>query len=118
MKNEARSILSASHGHAPRVRALLESSQQAKARQGFVGFGTRRVGMEVVVRRGETALGDATNMLGGIADTLQQRRSNIDLAHLGELADAVLFDDDAQIREVRYREETGESGYTVRLWTL
>jgi hypothetical protein len=49
---------------------------------------------------------------------LQARRVNLDLSRLGELADAHLFDDDAQVREVSYREEPGELGYRVSLWAL
>jgi hypothetical protein len=32
---------------------------------------------------------------------------------MGELADAFLFDDDGQIREVRYHEEPGKLGYRL-----
>ena len=74
--------------------------------------------MDVIVRPGDGVVGEATNALGGRGDTLQARRSNIDLTYLGKLAEAFLYDDDAQIREVRYREEAGEQRYVVRLWTL
>jgi hypothetical protein len=52
--------------------------------------------MDVIVRPGGAVVGDATNALGGIGDTLQARRSNIDLTYLGNLAEAFLYDDDAQ----------------------
>jgi hypothetical protein len=64
--------------------------------------------MELVVRPVGASLGDATNALGGVADTLQGRRLNLDLSYLGELADAFLFDDDTQICHVIYREEPGQ----------
>jgi hypothetical protein len=118
LKNEAKSILSQGHPHAPRGRALLEAALAARMRDSFEGFGRRRIGMDVTVRPGGAVVGDATNALGGIGDTLQARRSNIDLTYLGKLGDAFLYDDDTQIREVRYREERGEQGYIVRLWVL
>jgi hypothetical protein len=118
LKGEAKSMLSRGHGQAPRVRALLEAAYAAKQRSRFDGFGAARIGMAVVVRPVGGSTGDATNALGGIGDTLQSRRSNIDLSHLGELADAFLYADDAQLREVSYREEFGETGYTLRFWEL
>ncbi|HWF50099.1 MAG TPA: hypothetical protein VG294_05565 [Solirubrobacteraceae bacterium] len=74
--------------------------------------------MELVIRPVGGLVGDATNALGGIGDSLQGRRTNIDLTYLGALAEAFLFADDAQIREVHYREETGELGYRLRFWLL
>lgn len=118
LKSEAKSMFSQSNSQAPRVLALLEAAHAAKAEQAFAGFGTNRIGMTVTVRPVGAAVGDATNALGGIGDTLQARRTNIDLSYLGELADAVLFADDAQIREVVYREEAGPVGYTLRFWVL
>src|SRR5437868_490119 len=118
LKGEALSMLAQRHPRAPRVRALLEAARSAKGRSGFGGFGSRRIGMEVTVRPGGGVVGDATNALGGIGDTLQARRSNIDLTYLGDLAQAFLYNDDTQIREVRYREEAGEQGYFVRFWAL
>jgi hypothetical protein len=117
LKGEAKSMLSERHPQASRVRALLESSHEAKLRDGFQGFGTRRIGMELVVPPGG-CVGDATNALGGIGDTLQSRRSNIDVSYLGPLADAFLYEDDAQIREVVYREDDSTRGYRLRFWTL
>lgn len=118
LKGEALSMLAQRHAQAPRVRALLEAARAAKDRNSFMGFGRRRIGMDVTVWPGGAVVGDATNALGGIGDTLQARRSNIDLTYLGVLANAFLYDDDTQIREVRYREEPGEQGYLVRLWLL
>jgi len=118
LKGEAKSMLSQGHGQAPRVRALLEAALAAKKRDGFDGFGAARIGMDVLVRPVGGSVGDATNALGGIGDTLQSRRSSIDLTYLGELADAFLYADDAQICEVAYREEHGDRGYRLRFWEL
>jgi hypothetical protein len=118
LKGEAKSMLSEGHKQASRVRALLEAAHAAKLRDAFQGFGTRRIGMEVTVRPIGASVGDATNALGGIGDSLQSRRSNIDLTYLGELAHAFLYEDDVQIREVIYREEPGPLGYMLRLWAL
>jgi hypothetical protein len=92
--------------------------QAAKSRDGFAGFGKQRIGMDLLIRPVGAGVGDATNALGGVGDSLQSRRVNIDLSYLGELADVFLFDDDAQIREVRYHEEPGELGYRLRFWAL
>lgn len=42
-------------------------------------------------------------MLGGIGDVLQARATGADIAYLGSLAFVACFQDDAQIREIRYR---------------
>jgi hypothetical protein len=118
LKGEAKSLLSEGHGQARRVRALLQASHDAKHRDGFEGFGASLIGMELTVRPRGGVPGDATNMLGGVGDTLQSIRRNIDLTYLGELADAFLYDDDKQIREAHYTEEPGAMGYRVRFWDL
>jgi hypothetical protein len=118
LKNEAKSLLSPDHKQAPRVRALLEAAAEAKLPDEFPGFGRQRIGMELVVSPPGAAVGEATNALGGIGDVLQARRVNLNLTYLGELADAFLFDDDAQIREATYREEPGELGYRITFWAL
>lgn len=118
LKGAAKSMLSQGHGQAPRVQALLKAAHEAKQRESFQGFGGRRIGMELVVRPPGAAVGDATNALGGVGDSLQSRRVNIDLSYLGELADAFLYQDDTQIREVAYREEAGKPGYRLRFWAL
>lgn len=74
--------------------------------------------MDVTMRPVGGLAGDVTNALGGRGDTLQINRLNVNLAYLGELADAFIYDDDKQIREVRFRESPGEAGYTVRFWRL
>lgn len=121
LKGEAKSMLSAGHKQAPRVRALLAAAQRAKLNERFDGFDRRRIGIELTVRplrSTNPAAGDATNSLGGVGDALQSNRVGVELTYLGDLADAFLYYDDAQIREVRYREEPGALGYTVRLWDL
>ena len=117
LKGEATSMLSERHPQGNRVRALLEASRKAKLRNGFDGFGPKRIGMELVVSPGGCA-GDATNALGGIGDSLQSRRTNIDVSYLGPLVEGFLFDDDAQIREVTYREDDTIRGYRLRFWAL
>jgi predicted RNA-binding Zn ribbon-like protein len=59
--------------------------------------------------------GDALNFLGGVGDVLQ--RKPLDLAgHLGTLADLALYDDDRQIRRVRFDQRTAEElRYVVRV---
>jgi hypothetical protein len=64
--------------------------------------------------------GDATNYLGGIAHALEVERHRIktsgSLDHLGYLKEVGLYDNDSQIKEVRYREvESDRVGYTVTL---
>jgi hypothetical protein len=118
LKGEAKSLLSPGHAQAPRVMALLRAAHEAKASAEFAGFGGQRVGMELVVAPVGAAVGDATDALGAVGDTLQARRVNLDLTYLAELADAFLYEDDAQIREVHYREADGELGYSLCFWTL
>ena len=80
----------------------------------------RSVGLEVVVvEASDSFRGDAINYLGGVADVLQANRRNANLSHLGDLAQASLYYDDRQIREVRYSVEEGDfQGYRVRVWVL
>ena len=48
---------------------------------------------------------------------IKSRRGSLD--HLGPLAAIGLYENDRQIREVRYRQVTGTAPrYTVRLWSL
>jgi len=59
--------------------------------------------------------GDALNFLGGVGDVLQ--RKPLDLAgHLGSLAGLALYDDDRQIRRVRFDQRTAaDLSYVVRV---
>lgn len=109
-KNEAKSVLSTGHSHAGRVTALLEAARHAIG-PAFDPW-TGRIGLEVTVY-GEPD-GDATNYLGGIGDVLQGARRNLPTD-----SGVFLYNDDRQIREVRYRQEpSGSARYRVRLWKL
>lgn len=121
LKTEALSIFAAGHRQAGRVRALLEAACAAAQRTGWTAL-TGPVGLDVVLRRppGHHS-GDATNLLGGIADVLQdkRRRGGASLTHLGVLVDVALYVDDRQIRQLTYREEEAtEPSYTVRVSPL
>jgi hypothetical protein len=122
IKNEAKSMLAANHPQIERVRTLLQAARAAVMRTGWVPL-DGPTGLDVVVRTppGRPA-GDATNVLGGIADVLQGNgpgRSGIDLSHLGALGEVALYRDDRQLRQVHYREEpAAEPSYSVRVWTL
>lgn len=119
-KGEAMSMLGAGHSHRPRVEALLMAARDVMG-ESKCPLGDSLIGLELVVRRPpRLRLNDATNLLGGVADVLQSdRRGVIDLTHLGELAGISVYRDDAQIREVNYREEPAEQpSYRVRIWRL
>jgi hypothetical protein len=120
-KNEARSMFGVQHGHAPRVRALLEAARVEMVSVGWETT-TEPVGLELVLHApaGRDPW-DATNYLGGVADTLQEksRVGSLDLSHLGELREVAVFQNDRQIKELHYRERRAESpGYSVRVWHL
>lgn len=111
-KGEAKSMLSAGHIHAERVRRLLEAARDAMVgREPLAG----PIRLDVVVRAPDgTRLNDATNLLGGIGDVLQARSTGADVTHLGELAGVACFLDDEQISEVHFRREQSEPvGYEV-----
>lgn len=117
-KSEAKSLLSGDHPQFPRVQALLRAAAEALA-EGAESFGSRSLGLEVVVTGPSEAPADATNSLGGIGDVLQEKKRRGSLTHLGSLADVSLFTDDRQIRQVHYREERAERpAYRLRLWPL
>jgi hypothetical protein len=65
-------------------------------------------------------LSDATNYLGGIADVLEAKGHRAAyIAHLGDLGNVAVYDNDSQLRDVRLvREDADSDGYTVRLWAL
>src|SRR5437773_3142430 len=103
-------MLGASHGHAPRVRKLLQTARAAAEDQGFLGFGTRSIGLDVRLaspRDGNRS--DATNYLGGIADVLEDKAHRGKLEHLGDLAVFGLYANDRQIEAVHYSWEAGNS---------
>lgn len=60
---------------------------------------------------------DATNYLGGVGDVLEAKGHRGVLAHLGDLAEIGLYENDRQIHEVTYRWDCSEAiSYEVRIW--
>jgi len=116
-KGEAKSMLAAGHVHGQRVRSLLEAARAAMAGRELL---VKPLRLSVVVRAPEGIhLNDATNLLGGIGDVLQARRTGADVTHLGDLANVACFLDDGQISEIYYRREwVGPLGYEVVLSEL
>ena len=76
-KSEAKSIFSQGHPHHSRAIDLLREMKRALAdNPRWDRMETRPVGLElaIVETRGQTCQSDATNFLGGAADTLQANR--------------------------------------------
>ena len=120
-KSEATSLFSPRHGDHRSVVELLRKAGQALGESAWDSTEKRQVGLELVIteREPDALPGDSTNYLGGVADVLQANRINADLSHLGDLAGVSLFQDDRQIREVRYSVKWGDSfQYSVRVWVL
>lgn len=117
-KNEALSMLGERHSHAPRVRTLLEAAREAIGGD-FAPF-LGPVGLEVELRTpDDTDPWDATNYLGGIGDVLEVKSRRGALEHLGDLSRVALYENDRQIREVRYTVvHASEPTYRVRIWQL
>jgi hypothetical protein len=114
-KSEALSMLGAGHGHAPRVRLLLEAARYACAAQDFQPITSANVGLDVALYSpaGQNPA-DATNYLGGIGDVLEDKTRRGQLAHLGDFAAVWLYRNDLQIKEVTYRElHADHVSYTV-----
>ena len=120
-KSEAKSIFSDGHPHHRRVIDLLREMKRALAdNPHWDRTETRPVGLELVVveTREQACQSDATNFLGGVADTLQAARYKGGDVPL-DFASVSLFRNDSQIREVRYSVEIGDAlGYRVRVWVL
>jgi hypothetical protein len=114
-KNEARSMFSDQHGHAPRIRLLLEAARDALADQEFTPVTAGPIALDVVVRAtADQPAWDATNYLGGIADVLEDKAHRSAIDHLGDLAQVRLYQNDRQIKEVSYREvASSQAGYSV-----
>ena len=120
-KSEAKSIFSNGHPHHSRAIDLLREMKRALAdNPRWDRTETRHVGLElaIVETRGQACQSDATNFLGGAADTLQANRyKGGDVP--SDFAPVSLFRDDSQIREVRYSVESGDVlGYRLRVWVL
>lgn len=118
LKGEAISVFNPKHGQAERIRVLLKAAQRACQDQAFPPIESGDVALELITR---SPAGDAANIIGGIADVLENKpirshRSSID--HLGELANVWLYGDDKQIKQISYREEPGDSSYTVAIRKL
>jgi hypothetical protein len=118
IKIEALSLFSAHHTQRQRVEHLLAAAREAARNVGWVTT-AETVGLDVTVRSPLPKLpGDATNVLGGIADVLHGRKTKhrLGLSFLGELAGFALFDDDSQIQEIAYRFVSTEvPSYTVQV---
>lgn len=124
-KSEARSMLGERHPHGPRVRALLRAARDAALAAELEmepsSFGFAQLALEVVVRTPVDAFGlsDATNYLGGIADVLESKGHRGVLAHLGDLAQVELYENDEQLRDVRLKFDIDDAqSYTVQLWAI
>lgn len=119
LKGEALSVFNSKHPQADRVLALLQAAQRACHGHAFVPIESGHVALEVTTR---SPAGDAANIIGGIADVLENKphrahRSSIE--HLGDLANVWLYGDDKQIKQVTYLEESGgTSSYTVTVRAL
>ena len=121
IKNEALSLLSASHKQHERVRLLLDVAAEASRLIGWA-ITSGDIGLDVLLRAPSgRPPGDATNYLGGIGDVLQDKSNpiNLDLSHLGVLQAVALYFDDRQIHRVRYDVATADSpSYSVRVSVL
>ena len=79
------------------------------------------IGLELVVSRRSALDGgaDPANYIGGVCDVLQAERQNANPSWLGGLAGHPLYENDSQVREIHYREDSlAPTGYEVRIWQL
>ena len=121
-KDGGKSIFNPDHPRHPLVRDLLSAAGEAIAVSGW-----RRVeapvpiGLDLVVSKRAALDGgaDPANYIGGVCDVLQADRRNVPPSWLGELARHALYEDDSQVREIHYREDSlAPAGYQVRTWRL
>ena len=121
-KDGSKSIFSPDHPRHPLVRTLLSEAGNAIAVSGW-----RRVerhlaiGLELVVSKSTAFDGraDPANYIGGVCDVLQAERQGVEPSWLGELAGHALYENDSQVREIHYREDSlASAGYLVRIWRL
>ena len=111
-------MLGAGHGHAVRVRALLEAAKAAISPDFVLLQGALGLDVELWAPA-QLDPWDATNYLGGIGDVLEEKNRRGILAHLAGLESVALYANDRQIREVHYRQVPAErAGYRVRVWEL
>jgi len=114
LKSLGFAVFNETHGQPERVRALLEAARDAMQEQGFTRITDGGVALEVVTR---STRGDAANIIGGIADVLEDKRLRA-VHHLGDLADVWLYRNDRQVTNISYKTEPGECGYTVTVREL
>ena len=94
-KNTAKSLFAGGHPDSLCVLNLLRKVKEALGDSEWNPIERRQIGLELVMAETPDGLpGDATNYLGGIADVLQANRTNADISHLGDLAQASLYYDD------------------------
>lgn len=119
-KNEALSMLSAGHPHAPRVQLLLQAAQWACQHQGFIPISTGWVALDVVVRApAHQEPWDGTNYLGGVVEVLEDKSSHGALDHLGALAGVWLYHNNRQIKRLTYRQvESDHATYRVTVRSM
>ncbi len=121
-KDGASSIFNPNHGRHPLVRDLLSAAGDAIAVSGWSRVESPLpIGLELVVSKRDALGGraDPANYIGGVCDVLQADRQGIRPSWLGELAGHALYENDSQVREIHYREESlAQGGYYVRVWKL
>ena len=120
-KSGETSIFSKKHSSQRYAIELLREMKRTLAdNPGWNRIEKRPIGLELVMVETQDMAcpADATNCLGGVADTLQDDRCKHKDVPL-EFASVSLFQNDSQIREVRYFVEVGDAlGYRVRVWVL
>ena len=121
-KDGGDSIFNPRHRRHPLVRDLLSAAGEAIAVSGWrraespVPMGLELVVPERAARDGRV---DPANNIGGVCDVLQDERRNVKPSWLGELAGHALYENDSQVRENHYREDSSApAGYQVRIWKL
>ena len=120
-KSGETSIFSKKHGsHERSIELLREMKRTLADNPGWDQMEERPIGLELVMveTQDKACPADATNCLGGVADTLQADRcKHKDVPP--EFAPVSLFQNDRQIRVVRYFVETGDVfSYRLRVWVL
>jgi hypothetical protein len=117
-KSEAKSVLT-NPRCAQSVRQLLQAVHDEVGAVHYPVYSTERLGMEVTLTSDRKQPSDATNLLGGIADVLQDKSRRTDLSHLDRLQSVALFRNDEQLHELCYRFTHGDpEEYRVRVWVL
>jgi hypothetical protein len=108
-KNEALSLFSPRHGYASEVHALLRAAQEAWPTANGLPFPSGSICLDVTVTSPGRPRSDATNLLGGIGDVLEDKSARANLDHLGDLATVALYANDRQIDELHFRFESGDT---------